>query len=192
MTTTSRRWLLAPLLMCAACGASAGTSSGADPVQQASPSSVFVSPSATSAPSETPRPDEERTGAVKAPPTVRLRQTDEFGLVVAAARHPQGVVVTVDRVDSLTGEHGASAAAARGMDYSNDHFEVNDNPTTRQYVLALNPVIWQANPADVSNPKQMSIEEWLTYLASARGRTAMFHLHVEGGRTVGVEEQYYP
>jgi hypothetical protein len=123
---------------------------------------------------------------------VRLAETDEFGLVVRADRSKGAVRVAVDRVDSLTGSEGERAAAARGADYSNDHFEVNDSPRTRDYVLADDIVIWSANPADVRSPKPMTVTEWLAYVRTGQGRQAMFHFDVEGGRVVGVEEQYFP
>jgi hypothetical protein len=134
----------------------------------------------------------ERDGVVKAPPTVRLADTDEFGLVVSAGRRGGAVHVLVDRVDSLTGDEGARAAAARGADYSNDHFEVNDNPRTRDYVLADDVLIWAANPSAVDTPTPMTVTAWLAYLRTAQGRQAMFHLDVESGRVIGVEEQYFP
>ena len=109
-----------------------------------------------------------------------------------AERSNGAVQVAVDRVDSLTGEAGERAAAARGVDYSNDHFEVNDSPRTRDYVLADDVVIWQANPPDVGSPNPMTVTEWLAYLRTGQGRQAMFHFDVEGGRVVGVEEQYFP
>jgi hypothetical protein len=129
---------------------------------------------------------------VKSGPTVRLAETDEFGLVVRAERSSGAVRVAVDRVDSLTGNEGERAAAARGADYSNDHFEVNDSPRTRDYVLADSTAIWQANPSDAASPKPMTVTAWLAYLRTGQGRQAMFHFDVEGGRVVGIEEQYFP
>ena len=134
----------------------------------------------------------ERIGVVKSGPTVRLRETDEFGLVVRAERSKGVVRVTVDRVDSLTGQEGEQAAAARGVDYANDHIEINDSPQTLDYVLAGDPAIWQANPSDAGSPQPMTVAAWLTYLGTDQGRRAMFHFDVEGGRVVGIEEQYYP
>ena len=134
----------------------------------------------------------ERIGVVKAAPTVRLAETDEFGLVVRAERSNGVVRVTVDRVDSLTGPEGQSAAAARGVDYSNDHIEINDSPRTLDYVLAGDPAVWQANPSDAGNPQPMTVAAWLAYLDTDQGRHAMFHFDVERGRVIGIEEQYYP
>jgi hypothetical protein len=138
--------------------------------------------------------DEERDGVVKAGPTVRLRETDEFGIVVKSERRSGAIQVTVDRVDSLTGEEGARAAAARGMDYSNDHFEVNENARTRVYTLAQDVEIWLANPSDVGSPKPLTVSEWRNYVArtSSREGPPMFHFDVEDGRVIGIEEQYFP
>lgn len=137
-------------------------------------------------------PAVERDGVVKAPPTVRLAETDEFGLVVRAERRDGAIQVTVDRVDSLTGGEGERAAMARGADFSNDHVEVNDSPRTREYVLADDVVIWQSNPFEVGSPQRMTVAEWLAYLRTDQGRQAMFHFDLSGGRVVGIEEQYFP
>jgi hypothetical protein len=154
-------------------------------------------PSASTSPSTATRPTAttsggERDGVVKALPTLRLAETDEFGLVVRAERSNGAVLVAVDRVDSLTGNEGERAAAARGADYSNDHFEVNDNPGTRDYVLAEDTAIWRANPSEAGIPKPMTVTAWLAYLRTEQGRQAMFHFDVESGRVVGIEEQYFP
>jgi hypothetical protein len=79
-----------------------------------------------------------------------------------------------------------------GQRSPNDHYEVNVNSETRDYVLAADPDIWQANPEDVGNPKQMTVNEWLAYVTSQRGRHAMFHFDIEDGRVIGIEEQYFP
>lgn len=100
--------------------------------------------------------------------------------------------VVVDRVDSLTGEEAERAAAADGTDVSNDHYEVNDNPKTREYVLADDGDIWQADPSDVSSPRPLTVEQWLAYVQSQGGRRAMFHFDVEDGRVLGIEEQCFP
>lgn len=161
--------------------------------QKASPPAPSHSPSSSASPSPSAA-DEERDGVVKAGPTVRLRETDEFGIVVRTERRSGVVRVTVDRVDSLTGEEGEQAAAARGVDYSNDHFEVNDNARTRVYTLAQDVDIWLANPSDAGSPKPLKVSEWRDYVASTRTRERppMFHFDVEDGRVIGVEEQYFP
>ena len=175
------RWLVGLALASALGGCTQDSSrpSTAAPTSSATPGAV---------------PSQERTGEIKAPPTVRLKETDEFGIVVKAERRNGALWISVDRVDSLTGRQAEQAAAARGMDYANDHFEVNDNPRTRDYVLAKNVQIWLANPSDVASPKPLRVSEWLGYLARTRDseRRPMFHLDVEGGHVVGVEEQYFP
>jgi hypothetical protein len=62
--------------------------------------SASTSPSAAAVPTTTTSAG-ERDGIVKAPPTVRLAETDEFGLVVRAEQSNGAVRVAVDRVDSL-------------------------------------------------------------------------------------------
>jgi hypothetical protein len=129
---------------------------------------------------------------IKAPPTLRLLETDEFGLVVHAEQVKGAVQVTLDRVDSLTGDEGQRVAQERGADYSNDHLEVNDSPRTRDYVLAADVVIWRSNPSDVAHPTSITVDQWLAYLRSVEGHQALYHLDVEGGRVIGVEQQYFP
>jgi hypothetical protein len=180
------RSLSAVVLLAAVAGCTAGARDLASerPSASTSPSPATVPATTTSA--------DERDGVVKAGPTVRLAETDEFGLVVRAERSSGAVRVAVDRVDSLTGTEGERAAAARGADYSNDHFEVNDSTRTRDYFLADDAAIWRVDPSDAGSPKPMTVTAWLGYLRTDQGRQAMFHFDVEGGRVVGVEEQYFP
>ena len=182
------------LLAAVAAGCTDGARTAAPASQSGSPSIASASPEASGAePSSTASgTDEERDGIVKAGPTVRLRETDEFGLVVEAQQRNEGVHVTVDRVDSLTGAEGERAATERGMDYSNDHFEVNDNPLTREYVLHPAVEIWLANPSDVASPKPLTVAEWLSYVNQERDYPPMFHFDVENGLVVAIEEQYFP
>lgn len=154
----------------------------------ASSSPTPASPTATA-----PKSTGEPNGVVKAPPTVRLAESDEFGLVVRAAQVDGSVRATVDRVDSLTGEEGERAAAARGADYSNDHFEVNDSAKTREYVFADDVAIWLVSMGDLVSTKPVTVTEWLAYVRTDQGRAAMFHFDLAAdGRVGGVEEQYFP
>ncbi|MCW2543351.1 MAG: hypothetical protein JWM40_903 [Frankiales bacterium] len=130
----------------------------------------------------------ERDGVVKSPPTTHVKETDEFGLIVRTDTVKGALLVTVDRVDSLGGAEGEQEAKRRGQDYSNDHFEVNDSHRTRTYALASNVVIWKAFPSD----ERISVAQWLAYLQTDLGRQSMFHLDLEGGHVVIIEEQYYP
>lgn len=182
------------LLAAVAVGCNDDARTAAPPRHNDSPSPASASPVTRGAPSSSAAvgTDEERDGVVKAGPTVRLRETDEFGLVVKAERRKDGVHVTVDRVDSLTGAEGERAAAERGKDYSNDHFEVNDNPLAREYVLDSSVEIWLANPSDVGSPKPLAVAEWLSYVNVARDYPPMFHFDVENGFVVAIEEQYFP
>ena len=182
------------VVLLAAVGCTDDARTAAPSSQNDGPAGASAPPATTSAaPSSTASgTDDERDGVVKAGPTVRLRETDEFGLVVEAVQRKDGVHVTVDRVDSLTGAEGARAAAERGMDYSNDHFEVNDNPLTREYALDSSVEIWLANPSDVGSPKPMTVVEWLGYVNVARDYPPMFHFDVEDGFVVAIEEQYFP
>lgn len=179
--------LLSAVILLAAVAGCTGSGRG----QATGRPSATASPPASSLPTTTSA-GAGRDGVVKSPPTVRLAKTDEFGLVVKAERRDGAVVVVVDRVDSFSGVEGERAAAARGVDYANDHFEVNDSPRTRSYLLADDVRIWQANPSDGASPKPLTIAEWMAYLHTDQGRRAMFHLDVTDGRVVGVEEQYFP
>jgi hypothetical protein len=119
-------------------------------------------------------------------------ETDEFGLVVRTIRSQGRLSVDIDRVDMLSGKEGEQRAAADGQDYSNDYYLVNENPTTRRYVLAGNVKIWLENVTHPDRPGGISVNDWLSYLRGDRGRDGLWHLDVEHGVVVGIEEQYRP
>lgn len=132
------------------------------------------------------------SNGIRAAPTVKLAETDEFGLVVRVMEGPGSVAIDVDRVDMLSGEEGERAAAADGADYSNDYYLVNKSPRTRHYVLGPGPELWQVDVAHADQPKLLTLSEWVAYLKTALGRAALFHLDVEQGVVVAIEEQYRP
>lgn len=169
-------------------GAGRGSSS-ASPLTSTSPAPATPTPGAADSGASD---DDERDGVVKAPPTVRLRETDEFGIVVEAERRDGAVRVTVDRVDSLGGEEAERAAAADGRDVSNDHYEVNDNPKTRQYVLATDVEIWQVKTSRQVTTEPMMLDDWLAYVSEDRDYPPLFHFDIEDDRVIGIEEQYFP
>ena len=179
-------------------GCTSDTPNAGAPSPSEIPSIASAPPATAGAAAPSAVADEERDGVVKAGPTVRLRETDEFGIVASAMRRDGSVVVTVDRVDSLTGDEAERAAIAHGDaepgdgGVPNDHYEVNDNPTTRTYTLAAHPDIWKANPSDVGSPKPMTVDEWLAYVNKRTEYPPMFHFDVERDEVVGIEQQYFP
>jgi hypothetical protein len=168
------------------------TQSDAPTAAAGTPSPVV---SAASPARQTPEPSAGSTAyaaGIKAAPTVFLPETDEFGIVVRTARTDGRVSVDIDRVDMLSGDEGKRAAAAAGQDYSNDYYLVNDNPRTRRYVLANNVKIWLENVTHPDRPGGISVSAWLDYLRGDRGREDLWHLDVERGLVIGIEEQYRP
>ena len=130
---------------------------------------------------------------VKAPPPVRIAQTDEFGLLVAVRETPEGLEVDVDRVDMLGGQEAEDAAAARGTDVSNDYFLVNDNPRLRTYRIAPDAVVWGGIVfgRDLRGVR-IRLDELRAYIDDGPDNLTLFHLDVEGDQVVGIEEQYRP
>jgi hypothetical protein len=175
---------------------SACTQSGAPTVVAAPSSAGSPSQGASDSPSPaTPEPSAESTAnaaGIKAAPTVFLPETDEFGIVVRTVRADGRVSIDIDRVDMLSGDEGERAAAADGQDYSNDYYLVNDNPRTRRYVLGTNVKIWLENVTHPDRPGGISVSAWLDYLRGDRGREDLWHLDVERGVVIGIEEQYRP
>jgi len=165
----------------AACSSDGHARTAPSPTVSVSPSaSVPVSPSA-SAPAVAER--------IKAPKATRLDRTDEFGLV-----HVVRVgAVDVDRVDMLSGVEAERAAAAHGGEVSNDYFLVNDNPRLRRYDVRPDAIVW-GSIGMVGQPdaKRVTLAAWYRFLATDAGKHTLFHLTVQDGAVVGIEEQYQP
>jgi hypothetical protein len=137
-----------------------------------------------------PPPQAER---IKAPPPDRIAETDEFGVLVAVRETPQGLEVDVNRVDMLGGQEAEEAAAARGMDVSNDYFLVDDNPMLRTYRISPDVEVW----GDISFGREpglvrITVEDLRAHVEDPPWTGVLFHLDVEKGLVVGIEEQYRP
>ena len=123
---------------------------------------------------------------------MHLARTDEFGLVVATNTINGELRLSVDRVDSLGGKEAEQAAARKGQQVYDDHYEVNDSPQLRSYAVSPRVVIWGAYSQDGDAVGRLSVGKWLTYLRTPTGRQSMFHLELAGGRVVAIEEQFFP
>ena len=136
-------------------------------------------------------PETER---IRAAPRQRIEETDEFGLVASITRSADGsVTVQIDRVDMLGGAEAEAAAAAQADEVSNDYYLVNDNPQLRSYTVPPTAVIWgsirlQGTP-DVA---RVSFADWVEFVTGEESDDTLFHLDVEDGLVVAVEEQYRP
>ena len=131
---------------------------------------------------------------IKAPPSTRLTGTDEFGRLVAVRGTADGLEVDVDRVDMLGGAEAEAAAAARGQDVSNDYFLVNDNPRLRTYRVSPEAVVWGSIMLHRTvEAARVPLHDLLAFVRAApEDDLTLFHLDVEDGVVVGVEEQYRP
>ncbi|MCW2607817.1 MAG: hypothetical protein JWO60_2510, partial [Frankiales bacterium] len=154
------------------------------------------SPLPESLPSEEPPATSEPSpsaSAVHAPPAVRLAETDEFGRVTAVREADGGLEVDVDRVDMLDGQAAAEAAAAHGDPLDTDYYLVDDNPTTRTYRVPAGAVVWGSiGLSRQVEPVRVSQQRWREFVQTDLGRRTLFHLDVEDGAVVGIEEQYLP
>jgi hypothetical protein len=141
----------------------------------------------------TAEPPHPVAAGIKAPPPQNSAETDEFG-VITAIRDNGRTEIEVDRVDMLGGAEAEAAAAADGTDVSNDYYLRNDNPATRTYQLSPSVRIW----GDISfghepGGVRIDLDELRTFLSSSElAKTTLFHLDVEDGLVVGIEEQYRP
>jgi hypothetical protein len=131
---------------------------------------------------------------VNAPPASKIDRTDDFGMLTLG---PSGrdILIDVDRVDMLGGEEAEAAASARGDEVSNDYYLVNDNPQLRRYRLSADAVVWGSLGLGRTVEHQpASVDDLLAFLRTdtPQSRNTLFHLHVDDGWIVGVEEQYRP
>ena len=127
-------------------------------------------------------------GGLRAPPPVHLARTDEFGVITSLSA---GEVV-VDRVDMLSGDE--AQAAAGGGDVSNDYVLRNDSAQTRSYRLSPDVAVWGGirfgQPPDQAVP--VGLDRLRELLTTPEGRSTLFHLQVDDGVVVAIEEQYRP
>ena len=141
-----------------------------------------------------PPPAPSSAPGVRAPAALRLTATDEFGRVTAVREGPEGLEVDVDRVDWLSGQEAVDIAAGRGEEPGGDYHLVDDSPRTRTYGLSDEVAVWGSLGFGVepSMPERVTLDRWRTFLKTAVGRQTLFHLEVEDGVVLGIEEQYRP
>lgn len=171
------------------------SSDGGGPRAASAPSTASVAARPTAAATPMSRGSASALEGVHAPPAARLDRTDEFGNIVQVVTGPTGSVLIVDRVDMLVGAEAEKAARARGADFSNDYFLVNDNPTLRRYRLSASPHVWGS--LLLAKTVDVQAVPLATLLSALKGHDAqrqatLFHLQVDDGAISGVEEQYRP
>jgi hypothetical protein len=186
MAATLHRLTLAAALLCVACGCSSSRSKS-----HASEAAPTTSP--TAVPENVITARGSVAAGIKAPPATRLAETDEFGLVRAIRQQHGALLFDVDRVNMLSGDEAAAAAAAQGEDVSNDYFLVNASARVRQYQLSPSAVVWGSlGLTGTGDATRVSIDAWSRFVERQPGRETLFHFDVEHGVVVGIEEQYRP
>lgn len=94
----------------------------------------------------------------------------------------------------LGGAEAEAAAASRGTDVTNDYFLVNDNPRLRTYRISPDAVVWGSIKLHRTvEASRMRLDDLVAFVTSApEDDLTLFHLDVQGGIVVGIEEQYRP
>jgi hypothetical protein len=142
---------------------------------------------------------------LKAPDAQRLDRTDEFGAVTSFVRLADGTLrVQVNRVDWLSGQDAQVAAEADGTD-AGDYYVVDDNPRTRPYDISPTAEVFGSiSLTGVPDLSARTLDDLIRFLregsaAAMAGqnveqqlRGTYFHLQIDEGVVVGVEEQYRP
>lgn len=199
------RWIGAAAALVALGGTAAAVEvlvpDGGDVLQQevAAPASASPIPSPTAAttfPSPSPSPSASSAAVakgIKAPPPVRLAETDEFGRITDIAS--DGTTLRVERVDMLSGQEAEEAAAAGNADVSNDYYLRERPEFWTQYTLDPNVVVWGSIRMEGSvEPVRVDLARLIKFVDqdNTYDLQTLFHLDVEDGRVIGIEEQYRP
>jgi hypothetical protein len=130
---------------------------------------------------------------IKAPPPVRLAATDDFGRITDIAG--DGTTLRVERVDMLSGQEAEQAAAEAQADYSNDYFLRGRPEIWTSHTLDANVIIWGSIRMQRSvEPVRVDLARLIEFIDKDNGSQdpTLFHLDVEDGRVIGIEEQYRP
>ncbi len=114
----------------------------------------------------------------------------------------------IDYVLFYTGDEARAQAAARGQDAPNDIFIVNDNPRLRDFRISdgttVTLVCFAPEPGCTGAgdgalaTRTIPVEQWIAQGGAGDpsglwGRASdLFHVTVDGGEVVAIEEQYVP
>ena len=107
------------------------------------------------------------------------------------------------RRDSRSWSTGSTGSAGRrrsrrrgpvGQEPGGDYYVVDDETRTRTYRLTDETVFWGSIGlgAEPSTPRRVTLERWRDFLPTPVGGQTLWHVDVEDGVAVGIEEQYRP
>lgn len=130
---------------------------------------------------------------IKAPPPVRIERTDDFGRISDISRN--GTSLRMERVDMLSGQEAEQAAAEAGADFSNDYFLRQRPEFWTTHTIDPDVVVWGSiRMAGSVDPVRVDLARLIEFIdkENSSETSALFHLHIEAGRVVAIEEQYLP
>lgn len=127
-----------------------------------------------------------------APPPTRIAETDDFGRISDIAR--DGNWLRVERIDMLSGKEAEAAAAADGRDVSNDYYLRERPESWTRYPLSPQVVVWGSIGLNRTvEPERVDLARLIHFIdTDLASRHTLFHVDVEDGMIVGIEEQYRP
>jgi hypothetical protein len=124
----------------------------------------------------------------------RIGRTDEFGIAARLTEIGPKTFVDIDRVDWLTGADAERAAAEHGDSVDSEYYLVNDSAELRRYVVSPDAdVFGSIMLTGKPEHSRVPLSAWTAFVRDdSRAKDTLFHLHVENGQVVQIEEQYRP
>lgn len=171
------------------------------------PAAARPTPAATPSTEPTPTPTATPTSAATPTPTptpTTAAVGDDIGYLVSVTRRPASgevgatVELRFDRVQFLTGEQGARAAAAMGQEF-NDYLVVNDNPRLRTVQVRADATVsgstqlnsYAGDPSSESRPR--TLDELVRFVDTGADRETLFDLTYDrDGFVTAVSERFVP
>jgi hypothetical protein len=185
---------LSVVVVVGAAGAAAsltGAAGGTDAVltPYGGPAPAASAGSATATPTGVPAPV---AAGIVAPPPQRLAETDDFGRISDIAQ--DGSWLRVERYDMLTGEEAERAAAAEGRTPDAGYYLRFRPESWTRYDVSSDAAVWGSIllSGTVEHTRE-NLPRLVKFVDDAPGsQQALFHLDVQDGVIVGIEEQYRP
>jgi hypothetical protein len=125
---------------------------------------------------------------------LKIGRTDEFGIAARLTLIGSKTFVDMDRVDWLTGPDAERAAAEHGQGVDGEYYLVNDSTELRRYVVSPDAAVFGSIML-TGKPEhsRVPLSAWTAFVRDdSRAKDTLFHLHVETGQVVQIEEQYRP